>query len=266
MSSPVFPSWVNHPELVDFYSQHRNSPADLYPSERRFLPWLARQSVSVLDTGCAAGGFSQIWQAYNPGIDYTGIDISAPLIEAAQQLHPDLQFHCANLVTGIDLPSGYATVVQALGWLNWEPDYGVAIAELWRLTERYLFLDVRLVTTPDAVAIGQQQLAFSGTWDGTTTTPYVTVLWPTFAEQLLALNPQQILGYGYWGQPATSVMGITSQVCFAAFVLEKTPLCNPDRVPTLCLDLPLSWPTALRDRVEDLPTAHLETLVQSNPA
>src|SRR5204862_434647 len=65
-------AWVDHPQLVDFYASHRSRPEDLYPSERRFLPWLAGQSDRVLDAGCGAGGFAGIWRHFNPVIGVDG--------------------------------------------------------------------------------------------------------------------------------------------------------------------------------------------------
>src|SRR5579872_6417046 len=81
-----------HADLVTFYSNRRNRLDDLYPSERRFLPWLARGSSSVLDVGCAAGGFAEIWRSCNDRIEYVGVDVSPQLVDAARSLHPELDF------------------------------------------------------------------------------------------------------------------------------------------------------------------------------
>lgn len=258
MSEP--PPWAKHPDLVAFYSEHRNRPENLYPSERRFLPWLARKARSVLDTGCAAGGFRHVWCYYQPSIVYTGLDVSASLIEAARRLYPGVSFMCGNVTEGVDLPDNYANVVQALGWLNWEPKYSAAIAELWRLTDCFLFLDIRLVADQESAVIGRQKLALFGEWDGKTTTPYVTVAWPHFASMLVGLKPITLLGYGYWGKPSETVMGINHEVCFATFVLEKAPRGRAEGLPRVCVDLPLTWPPALAPQVELLPPSQLEIL------
>lgn len=256
------PCWAEHPELAAFYSSHRDRPEDLYPSEQRFLPWLASQVRSVLDTGCAMGGFAKIWRHYQPAITYAGVDVSQLLIDAARARHPDLRFLHGNVSTRVDLPDRYAAVVQALGWLNWEPAYARALQELWRLTDRYLFLDVRLVAEAAQAVIGTQRLALTGAWDGKTTTPYVTVAWPEFAALLINLSPVRVLGYGYWGPPAPTTEGIPEQVCLVAFVLEKRASHSaPGTTPIVCLDLPLLWPEHLKAGMDILPSVDLERLV-----
>jgi len=239
------PSWAEHPELVDFYTRHRRQPADLYPSERRFLGWLARRSASVIDAGCAAGGFSHIWRHYRPDIAYTGIDVSASLVAAARQLHPDLRFEQAHLAAGCNLPDRAATTVQALGWLFWESQYERAIAELWRLAGRYLFFDLRLVRRSGDATRGSQRVAYSGTWDGTTTTPYITVEWPAMAQALIDLQPKALFAYGYWGRPADTVEHVPGDVCFAVFVLEKRSPDERSELPVVCVDMPLPWPASV---------------------
>jgi SAM-dependent methyltransferase len=261
MSSSEPTNWAEHPDLVAFYADHRNQPEHLYPSERRFLPWLAQQSASILDVGCAAGGFSNIWRHYQPTIVYTGVDLSAGLVNAARKFHPDLQFHQGNCAEGLALPDGSADVVAAIGWLHWEPQYESAIRELWRLTDRFCFFDVRLVTDRKHATRGRQQVAFVSDWDGQTTTPYVTVYWDSFAEQLLSLQPKSIMGQGYWGQAADTVMDIESQVCFAAFVLEKSAAAESPQLPMVCCDLPFNWPDHLPQQVDLHAGAELANLI-----
>jgi SAM-dependent methyltransferase len=261
MASYEAPPWAEHPQMVAFYAQHRNRAEDLYPSERRFLPWLARQATTVLDVGCAAGGFSNIWRHYRPDIVYTGVDVSVSLIAAARRLHPNVQFYEGDCTAGLSLPDRYASIVQALGWLHWEPQYERVIQELWRLTDRFLFFDVRLVADSDQAVSGKQQLALIGPWDGETTTDYICVAWPLFAALIADLHPMVILGYGYWGRPAETVMGVDRQICFGTFVLEKGPLEGEARFPTACVDLPFAWPAALAGRVMVLPVAELNALV-----
>ena len=253
-------AWTDHPGLVPFYTEKRCRPEDLYPSERRFLPWLAGQSDSVLDVGCAAGGFRNIWRHYQLSIIYTGVDVSGPLIEAARSLHPDCQFHVGDCANGFALEDRHSTVVQALGWLHWDPRYLEAIRELWRLTGRYLFFDVRLASQPEHSVQGKQLLAYTGFGDDGSTVPYLVVAWPPLASLLLDLEPVSIFGYGYWGKAAETVIGVEGQVCFVTFVLEKAAAEKRPGPPTVILDMPLAWPPKKTDRVRLRPPSDLASV------
>ena len=217
------------PALVDFFAGNRNRPEHLYPSEARFLPELSAGSESVLDVGCAAGGFVEIWRAYNSRIRYVGVDVSAALVDAARRLHPAETFVVGDAATGIDLQDGVAEVVSALGWLHWEPRYAAALPELWRLAARQLFFDVRLHTGADEI-VGTQTIPGGRT-------PYICVPWGGLAQLMTELRPGSIRGYGYLGAPADTVTGMPAELCFATFVLGRggSPL-------ELDLDLPFAWP------------------------
>jgi SAM-dependent methyltransferase len=232
------PDWSLSPDLVAFYESGRNTPEDLYPSERRFLPWLAGQAASVLDVGCAAGGFLPIWKAFAPEVRYEGVDVSPALVDVARRLHPEATFHQGDVLAGLPLPDGAADVVQALGWLHWVEDWERALAELWRLAGCRLFFDLRIAADGETGAVGRQRLELAGESDGGLHVPYIVVPWQRCARALAKLSPARIYGFGYLGQPADSATGIPERVCFATFVLERgvdTPL-------GVCLDLPLAWP------------------------
>jgi SAM-dependent methyltransferase len=245
-------SALENPALVEFFTANRTRVEDLYVSERRFLPWLASTADTVLDVGCAAGGFVDVWHALNADTRYRGVDVSTALVAAARERHPDVEFAVGDAAVGIDLPDRSAAVVQALGWLHWEPRYRDALRELWRLTDRQLFFDVRLIAGTDD-ATGAQAIAPG------VSTPYICAGWTGFAASLLELRPATILGYGYAGAPAETVDGAPEEICFATFVLER----REAREPTVCLDLPLPWPTELGDSVQLLPAQRLETLAPS---
>lgn len=250
MASSPTGDWVEHPDLVEFFSSHRGRPEDLYPSERRFLPWLARESRSVLDVACGAGGFAAIWSHFHPGISYVGVDASGALVAAARRLHPDREFVQADGAERLPFEDGAADVVATLGWLHWEPRYREALAELWRLSRRRLFFDVRLQHTASGDVTARQRLAYDRAWDGETTTPYIAASWAEFARVLVALAPSRILGLGYMGEPADTVVGLEVPLCFATFVLERGPAAASG--PEILLDLPWAWPEGLPGVASDL--------------
>lgn len=237
-------------ELVEFFTAERNTISDLYPSERRFLGWLAQSHESVLDTGCAAGGLADVWRAYNPSITYRGVDVSTRLVDAARRLRPELEFLVGDPAEGLALPDSAADVVQALGWLHWEPRYRAALEELWRLAGRALFFDVRLDATAREDAIGLQHIVGGGT------PPYVVVAWQPFLDLLLSLRPAAILGYGYEGAPAPDAEGVPDTVVFATFVLRRGDAAATD----VCIDAPLPWPAQFGETANRYPPERLERL------
>ena len=247
------PAWVEHPDLVEFYSSQRCAPGDLYPSERRFLPWLAREARTVLDVGCGAGGFAAIWDHFHPGIAYTGVDASAALIDAARRLHPDAAFEQADGSRPLPFADRAFDVVAGLGWLHLEPRYRDALPELWRVTGERLFFDVRLQDERPGDVTGRQRLALAGDWDGTTEIPYIAVAWPEFAAAVAGLKPASIRVHGYTGPPADTVAPMPVTVCFATFVLERGAA--PADEPDVLLDLPFDWPAGVPGRARPLTDA-----------
>lgn len=134
-------------------------------------------------------------------------------------------------------------VVAALGWLHWEPLYDRALDELWRVTRRHLFFDLRLIPGGGPPMTGRQRLALSGSWDGHTTVPYICVAWEEVARRLAQLRPLRILGHGYWGRPADTVVGVDTEICFATFVLERSADQAAAAPAEVSLELPFQWPS-----------------------
>ena len=256
-------SWSEHPDLVEYYEDHRTTPEELYPSERRFLPWLATEARSVLDVGCAAGGFADIWRHWGPELRYTGVDVSEPLVHAARRLHPDDVFEVADCAEGLPFGDRQFDVVQALGWLHWEPRFDDAIAEMWRVTSGRLFFDVRLRPGIGDDLRASQRIALGHEWDGHTTVPYLCLAWERFASSLLDLEPKAVLAHGYEGKPSDTVFGVQGEICFATFVLERSP--STAGAPLVCAALPCSypWPAVHDGGVARLDAGELDRIVSA---
>ena len=73
--------------VVDFYAGNRNKLSDLYLSEKKPLSFIKKKKVkSILDYGCAVGGFYKIFQQYfNKAIYYHGLDTEKNVIIAAKK-------------------------------------------------------------------------------------------------------------------------------------------------------------------------------------
>ena len=73
-------SW-SQPNAVKFFSSCRNSIEEVYDSEKYFLTQVLKPGYSILDIGCAAGGFYNIFKHIEPTISYTGVDLSPEMIK-----------------------------------------------------------------------------------------------------------------------------------------------------------------------------------------
>ena len=73
-------------DSVDFFKSNRWSYEDLYESERHYITrGLCESLSSVLDVGCAAGGFCSIFKSLNQEIHYTGVDVTEESIRHARE-------------------------------------------------------------------------------------------------------------------------------------------------------------------------------------
>ena len=234
-------SW-SHENAIRYYSSHRNSVADTYESEQFFLSRLLKPGHSILDIGCATGGFYNIFKEYEPMVSYTGVDISLAMIDQARTLHPGIRFEVAD---GENLPfeNNSFDVVFSAGALHMAPNWREILAEGWRVSKQYFVFDVRLKNDPPSIEDIRQsfeKIAFSGQWDGKTIVPYIIIDVMTFKRTLDALQPapsvQQIHGYYH----PVSEMTVTSEkeVCMTMCCLIK-----PDSYgETNLWDIPIKRP------------------------
>ena len=228
--------WSELPELEDYYSNRRSRPEDLYSSEAFFLPWLARNCDTVLDAGCAAGGFSNIWKHYNNSIKYSGMDLSSRLISAAKRRFPEIDFQVGNPADGLSSLEKKYCSVAALGWFHWEPRWKQALSELWSVTGRYLFFDVRISVRPGAF---KQSMEFAGAENSAV--DYIVLSEGDIVKSIQKLRDvKQVLGFGYKGNSDSSVIGLSDEIYFATFVIEKGS--SDDTTVAVDMELPVLWP------------------------
>ena len=131
--------------VVDFYVVNRNKLSDLYLSEKKPLSFIEKKKVkSILDYGCAVGGFYKIFQQYfNKGIYYHGLDTEKNVIAAAKK-----KFRKSGRVKFSKIKKGKLkeknnkyTLSFCTGVLNHNNDYKKIIGELIRVSSKYIFID-----------------------------------------------------------------------------------------------------------------------------
>jgi ubiquinone/menaquinone biosynthesis C-methylase UbiE len=218
-------SW-SKPNAVKFFSSCRNSIEEVYDSEKHFLTQVLRPGYSVLDIGCAAGGFYNVFRHLEPTISYTGVDISSEMIKKAQALHPGLPFHVSR---GDKLPFNDQSfdVVFCSGALHMTFDWRDVLKEGWRVTKNYFVFDVRLTENSRTIEDMQksyEKIAFFNEWDGTSIVPYIIINVNDFLHILESLDPvpalQQV--YGYYHAVSEMTVSPEKEVCMTMCCLGKT--------------------------------------------
>lgn len=218
-------SW-SHENAVRYYTSHRNSVADTYESEKFFLLRILKAGYSILDVGCATGGFVNVFKEYEPTISYTGVDISAEMIHQASILHPGIRFEVAD---GNNLPfdNNSFDIVFSSGALHMAPNWREILAEGWRVAKNYFVFDVRLKEVPPSIeniSMSYEKIAFSGEWDGATIVPYIIIDVKTFTKALDSLIPQPFVRqiHGYFHPVSEMTVSPEKQVCMTMCCLNKT--------------------------------------------
>ena len=205
------------PESLLYYRRHRQTPEELYPSERFFLPDVLRQVDSMLDVGCAAGGFSEIVRALNPGVRYVGVDISPAFVETARAEHPHAEFLLGDGLQ-FSSPAGSFDLVHASGVLHLNLRYREMIAAMWQQTRRFLLCDLRL--TMGRGEIGRMESPFGELTP--VSLPYVVLSAPEVEEMFRALDPAParvaIRGYRH---SASEHAKLAQQELIMAFALAE---------------------------------------------
>lgn len=131
--------------VIDFYANNRDKLSDLYTSEKIPLSFIKKKKIkSILDYGCAVGGFYKIFRIYfNNKIKYHGLDIEKnAIIEARKKFSKKKQVKFSHIKKGkLKEKKNKYSLSFSTGVLNHNSDYKSIIAELVRVSSKYIFID-----------------------------------------------------------------------------------------------------------------------------
>ena len=233
----------SQPSALEFYSKHRHEASDLYPSEQVFLPRVLFPGAKVLDIGCASGGFFNIMRSMEPTIDYVGMDIVEPALELARNRYPEARFMLAD---GFEIPfdDGTFDLVHCTSVLNNEPRYQELLPEMYRVSNRFVLTDMRLLK--DLAASGNRgpfyyDIKFEGD-SQEATVPYVVNDADEVVNYLLGLDPrpQALRATGYFHTVSPMARIPFSEVCMAILLIQKGNSAT-DKTLLDIQDLPLNF-------------------------
>ena len=143
--------------VVDYYTENRNSISKLYESEKKLINKIEKKKIfKILDFGCAAGSFCEIFLQRFKKATYTGLDKEKKLILFAKN-----KFSCerkANFLLHkgqrIQIKKNKFELTFCTSVLHHIKNYKLIIKDLIKISNKYIFIDSpRVHFQKDKVAI-----------------------------------------------------------------------------------------------------------------
>jgi len=216
------------PGVLDYFEHQRRSPSDVYPSESLFLDALLTEGLSILDVGCAMGGFAGIIGKKLQSFNYTGIDINPAMIARARERNPEREFLQVGETDFAALGERHFDLVLCLGILHLNERWEELIAASWARAARYLLLDLRETHLPTLVdrSVSYFKMDFGSAADvahAQTTLPYNII---NSGDALRILQERctgngRITRYGYTHAIAGSAVSPIQEVMMSTYCIER---------------------------------------------
>ena len=131
------------PGVVDFYNKSRSKKKDLYLGEKFFLEKRLFEDMSILDVGCAQGGFISIIKNYIKNFSYTGIDISESMIKKAKRKNSKQKFYCTTQGNLNFLKNKKFDLVLVLGILHLNKNWRNVLISASKFYRKSIIFDLR---------------------------------------------------------------------------------------------------------------------------
>jgi SAM-dependent methyltransferase len=228
MSRSTEAQYWSLPGVLDYFDKTRKSASDVYPSEAIFLEPLLKEGISILDVGCAKGGFASIIGSRLARFSYTGIDISAAMIESARKNHPEHEFFEVRETDFGVLDDRRFDLVLCLGILHLNERWQDLITASWERTARHLLFDLRETHRPTLTdrSVSYFKMDFGGAVDARhaqATLPYNII---NSGEALAAVHERcpghgRISRYGYTHSVGGSAMSPIAEVMMSTYQIER---------------------------------------------
>lgn len=210
--------------VAEFYEEHRLKTSDVYPSEWFFLEKILREGMSILDVGCAIGGFASIFSEHLESFTYAGLDISAEMILRAKERHPQHEFHVIAEGDLSVVEGRKFDLVLCLGILHLSVGWRQLIAEAWKRVGKFMLLDLR--ETHGATIENESQSYFKmdiyTNREGSPTLPYNLInsaeAWKAIMDSCPGLKI--LRHYGYLSPVSQSAVTPVSHVLMNTYCIE----------------------------------------------
>jgi len=217
-----------HDSVIRYYEEHRHTTSHVYPSEWCFLKELLEENMSILDIGCALGGFASITGEHLGRFMYTGVDISPAMIRRARERHPAHAFHCIEEADLSVLRQHTYDLVLCMGILHLSKTWRELIQAAWRHTKRHLLMDLRESTSPTIEGEGKSymrvaNLDLSNSDGSRWRLPYIIVNHTEALGTVMSLcqGMRSLRYYGYLHAVSQEAVCPVKQVMMNVYCIEK---------------------------------------------
>lgn len=218
-------SW-SQPGIIDFFARERGTTDDVYPSEWFFLKDRLKEGISVLDIGCAQGGFAAILAEHLKDFRYTGIDISPSMIEQAKARYPRQRFLCCPEGDFSPLGDEGFDLVLVLGILHLHESWRQTLAGAWAHCRGALLFDLRETEGPtlEDKSVSWFGMDFSGDSEKPETRlPYIVLNSGEALGEAVRLTEgaAKLARFGYRHPPSQAARTPLSLIMSSAFLAER---------------------------------------------
>jgi len=213
------------PNAVHFYAKNRQSVDEVYASEEYFLKQVIRPNISILDVGCAAGGFYNVFRSIDPSVRYTGVDFSWEMVREGKKRFPNIPFTAGDGGALPFRPDSF-DVVYCSGAIHLSPNWREILKDCWRVTKNHFVFDVRLVETGESVediTESYEKIAFFNNWDGKSIVPYIVLNARDFLREVSRLVPEPVSQqyFGYYSPVSKMAVSLYAEVCMTMCCFGK---------------------------------------------
>lgn len=218
-------SW-SQPGVLDFFTRERASSSQVYPSEWFFLKDLLKEGMSVLDIGCAQGGFASVLAEHLKAFSYTGVDISAEMIEKARAKHPKQRFIAAPEGDLAALADEKFDLVLVLGILHLHESWRETLKAAWKHANGALLFDLRETEGPtlEDKTLSWFGMDFSGDAEKQETRlPYIVLNAGEALSEAVRLTEgsARLARYGYRHPPSGAARTPLSLIFSTAYLAQR---------------------------------------------
>jgi len=212
--------------VPEFYEQHRLTTSDVYPAEWFFLEKILAEGMSILDIGCAVGGFASIFAEHLKDFTYTGLDISPEMIRRAKERNRQHEFHVIEEGDLSPVKGRRFDLVLSLGILHLSPGWRELIADAWQRVGKFLLLDLRETNGPtiEDAARSYFKMDIYTNREGESRLPYNLInsaeAWKTVTDRCSGFT--KLRHYGYVGPVSRSAVTPVGEVMMNTYCIEKS--------------------------------------------